>query len=132
MIKKINPFIIIGILCFILTLLVISVYMVKNEIKSANANLASYETKAKDISKMKREWERKDTFSRLKSFVSVQKNDISVKQMGRKIVLRAKGVDASMADSVIKNLLNEHFEIKSLRIQRADDKSVSMQVEVAK
>lgn len=134
MIKRINPFIVVGIMIAILLVLFIVVQSKKSSILEQNSNLASYTSQARSLKDLKSTWNSKQTLPKLNSIISnpsVKKKSF-IRKLANKIVLDAKGLTRSEVDMVIKKLLNSAFEIKKINIQRVDDKQLNINVEVNK
>lgn len=133
MIKRVNPFMIAGVLAVILIVLLISIYNIKSSINQENIDLANYELKAKNIKSLKKIWNQKKVESKLKSIVSSPtfQGKAEVKKVRKNILLEIKDADKRQIDMVAKNLLNEPFNIKKLSIKRVDDKKAYFSAEVA-
>lgn len=133
MIKKINPFIIIGILLFISLSLWISVHNKRSNIHDKNKQLASFEQKAKNLKNLKRRWNQKNIEAKLRSILSDPEiiNASTIKKQANKITMKVNKISKNQIDRIIKNLLNEPFDIKKFSIDRANKDYLDFYLEVA-
>lgn len=134
MIKRVNPFIILGVLILILIFLFLGVQNRKSAINHENSELAKFESSAKSLKNLKSTWNPKKSLNQLNTIVSnpALKNSSNIVTSANKITLTIKNLDRKRADLVIKKLLNEALEIKKIDIKRVTDKSIDLGVEVAK
>lgn len=134
MIKRVNPLMVVGALAIVLVILWISVQSKKADIQNESIALAKYEAKAKDLKDTKSKWSSKKVSAKINSIVSNPnlKPKTIIKNQRDKITLSAKGIDQREIDMIVKNLLNEPFEIKKIDIKRINDKSLDLYVEVKK
>lgn len=134
MIKRVNPLMVVGALFVILAILWISVQSKKTDIQNQNIALAKYEAKAKNLKDLKDRWSSKQISAKINTIVSNPKlkPKTIIKDQREKIALSAKGIDQIEIDMIMKNLLNEPFEIKKIEIKRVNDKSLDFYVEVMK
>lgn len=133
MIKRINPFIVVGILVIILFIVWTSVQSRRSSISEENRQLAQYEAKAKGLQGLKSKWKQKNITAKLNAIVSnpeLKKNTI-IKKQGNKATIQVSNINKSQADMIMKNLLNEPFSIKKFDIKRVNDKTINLNVEVS-
>ncbi len=134
MIKRINPFMIIALLFTLLVLIWLGVVYKRFALKEQHIALLEYETKAKKLKLLKRNWKQKNVLSRLNRIVSEPsiKEHSLIKHTKDKVFLSVKKLDKSHIDKLIKDLLNEAFYISKLSIKRLDEDSLELEVEVKK
>lgn len=134
MIKRVNPFIILGALVLILVFLFLGVQSRKSVINQENSELVKYESRAKALKDLKSTWNTKKTISQLNTIVSNPslKNKTNIKTLANKVTLTANGLQRQEIDLIVKKLLNEPFEIKKIDIKRINEKSIDLSVEVSK
>lgn len=134
MIKRVNPFIILGALLVILLFLVLSVQNRKVAIHDENRDLATYESKAKSLKDLKNTWNAKKTVSQLNTIVSSPpiKKKSNIKPSGNKATLTINNLNKNELDLILKKLLNEPLEIKKINVNRVSDKGINLTVEVNK
>lgn len=134
MIKRINPLMVVGVLFALLAILWISVQAKKSNIQQESVALAKYEAKAKSLKDLKGKWDSKNTLAKLNSIVSNPdlKPKTIIKNQRDKIVISVNGVNQGQIDLIVKNLLNEPFEVKKITIKRINDKTLDFNAEVKK
>lgn len=133
MIRRINPFILLGVLASVLVFMFIGVQKKEKSIQERNINLANYEARAKMLQELKRGWEQKNIATKLSSLVSTSKlkANSSSKQTNDRIIMTFLNVDKSEADKLIKDFLNEQFDVKKLSIKRLSEDNLEIMFEVS-
>ncbi len=134
MIKRVNPFIVLGIMVIVLAAIFFSVKSKKADIVKQNSILANYASQAKALKDLKTTWNSTKNLPRLNTIISNPsvKKKSSARRLPDKVVLDAKGLTQGEVDMVIKKLLNSPFDIKKINIQRVDEKQLNINVEVSK
>lgn len=132
MIRRINPFILLGVLASVLIFMFIGVQKKEKSIQERNINLANYEAKAKMLQELKRGWEQKNIAAKLSSLASTSKlkANSNSKQSNDRIIMTISNVDKSEADKLIKDFLNEQFDVKKLSIKRLSEDNLEIMFEV--
>lgn len=133
MISRINPFVILGVLALILALLFLGVKNREDKIQKGNVELAQYEAKAKMLQELQRGWNQKNIASKLNSLTSSAKLKANSKftKTNDRAIMTISNVDKNEADSIIKNFLNEPFEVKKFEIKRVSENALEVRLEVA-
>ncbi len=132
MIKKINPIHITAFLGIILLILVLSVQIRRSGIKTSSDELTNFEQKAKRLETLKLDWQENEDISRLDSIAPSTeiKKQMSIKRQGNKAIVKISKINKNYVDIVIKNILNETFEIKKFNIIRLDQENLELNLEV--
>lgn len=133
MIRRANPIIVLGVLVLVLVFLFLGVQAKEESIKQGSIELAKYEAKAKMLQELKRGWNQKNIASKLSSLTSspALKSNSKINRLSDKIVMSIGGIDKAQADKIIKDFLNEPFDIRKFQIKRVSQDSVEIQLEVA-
>ncbi len=134
MIKHINPLAVTAGLFLILCIVFLSVGSKRSSIEENALELSKFEAKAKNLKSLKQTWSQKNVHSKLNSILSSPKLKEIAKITSKKskITLELKSIDKNQLDMIVKNLLNESFEIKNIKIKRLDEITLDLKVEVAK
>ncbi len=134
MIKRINPFVIVGVVFVIFIFVFISTQNKKTSIQEGQNTLAKYETKAKNFKELKNNWKPNKSLSKLNFIVSNLNlsSKVTIKDKGNLLHVSTESLDKSQTDLIVKKVLNEMFEIKNMSIKRIDDKSLKLDLEVSK
>lgn len=133
MIKRVNPFVIVGVFSIILLVLFLSVQNRRHNIHEQSRQLAKYEAKAKGLKGLKSKWQQKNIVAKLNAIVSNPslKKSTDIKKQGNRAIMSVKNIDKNQIDMIMKNMLNEPFNIKKFDINRLNDKSLNLTIEVA-
>lgn len=133
MIRRINPFLVLGILAFVLVLFLLGVQKRETGLKNNNKEIARYEAKAKMLKELKHGWSHKNVAARLNALAFTPKlqSNTKLQKNANKITMTISNIEKNEADKIIKDFLNQPFEIKKFSIKRVSKEALLISVEVS-
>lgn len=132
MIKRVNPFLLVGFLALILVFFIILANKKQVQIQQKNLQLTHFSEQAKYFSELKKSWDQKNTFDKLINIINKYTTNAQIEKKKNKINIHVKELNKNEFDIMLKKILNEPFKISKLRILPNSKQSLSLDLEVKK
>ena len=132
--KKINPLYIGAFLLFLLVFSIVELLKTKDEIVQAQADFRETKELALSLHGIKKVYDAKQsqqrTLMQLVNYLKSKGADVSQSSEANSMRISAKELDRKLLDHFIGKLLNTSYKIKSLKIERIDDKKAQLDLEI--
>lgn len=132
MIKRVNPFLLVGFLALILVFFIILANKKQVQIQQKNLQLTHFSEQGKYFSELKKSWDQKNTFDKLINIINKYTTNAQIEKKKNKINIHVKELNKNEVDIMLKKILNEPFKISKLRILPNSKQSLSLDLEVKK